>query len=61
MVERGVRVLGGELIGGVNLVGGREPGEDNVSEGVSRVHGVVDGDGLVDAVDAGAASGNAEG
>jgi len=62
--ERRVGVLGGEPVGGADLVGGGEAGEDDLGDGAERVgrpRGVADGDGLADAVGAGAAGGHAEG
>lgn len=38
-VERRVGVLGGEPVGGADLVGGGEPGEDDVGDGRQRVGG----------------------
>lgn len=63
-VERRVGVLGGEPVGGADLVGRGEAGEDDLGDGAERVGrpgGVADGDGLADAVGAGAAGGHAEG
>lgn len=62
-VELRVRVLLGEPVGVADLVGGGEPGEDDVGDGRERVRGargVAHGDGPADAVGAGAAGGDPE-
>jgi hypothetical protein len=61
-VQRRVGVGGGEAVLVADLVGGGEPREDDVGDGgerVGRARGVADGDGLADAVGAGAAGGHA--